>query len=46
VKSAVLKPMPIASDTTATIVKPGLFTSQRSANRMSAKVDSIRAHQL
>jgi hypothetical protein len=30
VKKAVLKPMPIASDATATSVNPGLFRSQRS----------------
>ncbi len=30
-KSAVLKPMPIASDTTATSAKPGLLRSQRRA---------------
>ena len=31
VKSAVLAPMPIASDNTAASVKPGLFESVRSA---------------
>ena len=31
VKSAVLKPMPIANDAMATSVKPGLLRSQRSA---------------
>jgi hypothetical protein len=30
VNSAVLKPMPIASDATATSANPGLFRSQRS----------------
>ena len=35
VKSAVLNPMPMASDTMATAVNPGLRRSQRNANRTS-----------
>src|SRR5262249_38956207 len=42
VKSAVLKPMPIASAATATTVKPGLLRSQRTANRMSEKSASSK----
>ena len=41
--SAVLKPMPIASDAMATSAKPGLLRSQRSAKRTSASSDSIKA---
>src|SRR5262249_1436375 len=39
-KSAVLKPMPMASEATATAVNAGLLTSQRSAKRTSARKDS------
>src|SRR6476661_1222867 len=42
VKSAVLKPMPIASDATATSVNAGLFRSHRRANRMSPNRDSSK----
>jgi len=41
-KSAVLKPMPIASDAIATRLKAGLLRSQRTAYRMSAMRDSTR----
>src|SRR5258706_12617892 len=40
--SAVLKPMPIASEATATSVKPGLLRSHLSANRTSAMTDSSK----
>ena len=40
--SAVLKPMPIVREATATRVNPGLFRSHRSAKRMSAKRDSTK----
>src|SRR5207244_13017182 len=43
VKTAVLNPMPIASDAMATMVNPGLRSSQRSAKRTSAATDSIKA---
>src|SRR5262249_38606111 len=42
VKRAGLKPMPIASDATATAVNPGLFRSHRSANRTSEKNSSSK----
>jgi hypothetical protein len=41
-KSAVLKPMPIASEATATAVNPGLLSSHRTAYRMSARRDSSK----
>src|SRR5437867_1265380 len=40
--SAVLKPMPIAREATATSVKPGLFRSHLRANRTSAMTDSSK----
>src|SRR6266487_2027238 len=43
VNSAVLKPMPIASEATATTVNPGLFSSQRNEKRTSARNDSSKA---
>src|SRR5262245_14505213 len=42
VKSAVLKPMPIARDATATAVNPGLLRNQRSAYRISETRDSSK----
>src|SRR5207244_1092901 len=42
VKSAVLKPMPIASDAMATTANPGLFRSHRAANRTSEKTSSSK----
>src|SRR5499427_3274204 len=42
--SAVLKPMPMASEATATTAKPGLLRSQRIANRMSARSEESKTH--
>src|SRR5256885_12753390 len=43
VKSAVLKPIPIASDATATSVKAVLLRSHRREKRMSARNDSNKS---
>src|SRR5262245_26233344 len=43
-KSVVLKPMPMASDATATSVKAGLLRNHLRAKRMSARRDSSKAH--
>ena len=41
---AALPPMPSASDSTATAVKPGLFQSTRAANRASC-AEGLEAHE-
>jgi hypothetical protein len=43
VKSAVLKPIPIAREATAAKVNHGLFSNHRMAKRTSAKADSTKA---
>jgi hypothetical protein len=43
-KSAVLKPIPIASEAIATSANPGLFRSHLTAKRISARRDSSKTN--